>query len=135
MANEADLINSLGMKPVSFTVADGTAIDKGTVLKLTDPRTAIAASAAGDAVAGIAARDKIASDGRTRLAVHVGGIFDMTASGAITVGAPVITSATANHIQAATANESGAEILGYAMETAAANEQIHVRLQPGVCAL
>ena len=51
-----------------YTVADGTGIEKGALLALTDPRTAILASSAAQPLAGIAAREKIANDGRTRLA-------------------------------------------------------------------
>lgn len=112
-----------------FTVADGTGIEKGALLKLTDPRTAIIASAAGDVCCGIAAREKIASDGRTQLSVHRRGDFDMVASGAITVGHPVMAAGVpANTVKAATSAQSGAAIIGYALETAADAEVFQVRL-------
>lgn len=111
-----------------FTVADGTGIEKGTLLKLTDPRTAIKSSGAGDVIAGIAAREKIASDGRTRLAVCRRGDFDMYASGAIPVGVPVISAGHDNYVKEAGSGYSGASIIGYALETASTGELIQVRV-------
>ena len=49
--------------PRRYTVASGVAIPKGTVLAMTDPRTAAAHSASGQAVAGVAAMAKSATDG------------------------------------------------------------------------
>jgi len=134
MVNEAVLRYSEGYSGAiqDFTVADGTAITKGALLALTDPRTAVLASSAAQPIAGIAARDKIASDGRTRLSVIRKGDFDMVASGAITVGSPVCSSTTGslNYVMSAAgvAAASGAAILGYALETASDGETIQVRL-------
>ena len=89
MANEAVIIELLGNggDPVRFTVANATTIEKGTLLKITDPRTAIATSADNDPFAGIAAAEKVASDGATSLAAYTHGIFDLVDSGAgITAG-------------------------------------------------
>lgn len=133
MANEAILRDRL-QDPIDFTVADGTGIEKGTLLKLTDPRTAIVTSATGDVLAGIAAREKIASDGRTRLAVYRKGIFDMLASGAITVGEPVVSdpSITVNAVVTAKGTAySGASILGTALETATNGETFQVDVNIG----
>lgn len=116
--------------PVDFTVADGTGIEKGAILKMTDPRTAIITSANADVCCGVAASEKIASDGRTRLAVYQNGIFDAYASGAITVGQAIISAGVpANQVKAATTTtHSGAAIIGYALETATDQEIIQVRL-------
>jgi hypothetical protein len=137
MANEAIkryAESSQGDVVHDFTVADGTGIEKGAILALTDPNTAVLASATKQPIAGIAAREKIASDGRTRLGLHKKGIFDLTASGAITVGAAVQIADDVgtypNHVMAAEAASagSGAVIIGYALETAAAAEVIQVRV-------
>lgn len=130
MAFEAQIRDRLA-DPIDFTVADGTGIEKGTLLKLTDPRTAIASSAQADAIAGIAAREKVASDGRTRLSVYTKGIFDMYASGAITVGHAVESAGADNHVIAAAATSSGASIVGYALETAADDELFQVFVDIG----
>lgn len=127
MANEA--IPRYGpYEYADFTVADGTGIEKGTLLKLTDPRTAIASSAAGDVMAGIAAREKIASDGRTRLAVCRRGDFDLIASGAVLAGHPVMSAGHHNYVKLLSSGYSGASIIGYALETASDGEVIQVRV-------
>lgn len=134
MANEA-VIREFRENPMDFTVADGTGIEKGVLLKMTDPRTAIISTALGDSLAGIAAREKIASDGRTRLAVYRRGIFDMTCSGAVAVGSSVISYADANYpntIGTAVGKIfSGAAILGTALETGADAEVIQIDLNLG----
>lgn len=136
MANEATpmvLDNSTGLIK-DFTVADGTAIAKGTICKLTDPNTAIISSAAGDVIAGIAATAKEASDGATTLGLWTRGDFKVYASGAIAVGAPLMSAADANYpnyvkTAAGVVTASGAQIIGYAKETAAAGETFMMRLQ------
>ena len=93
MANEATLryANSDGSGNIlqDYTVSGAVAITKGAILKMTDPRTAVLADGDGDVCAGIAARDKVANDGRTRLSVYRQGDFDVIASGAIPIGYPV----------------------------------------------
>lgn len=135
MANEAvkvELTNGTG-NPRSFTCAAGTAITKGALLTLTDPRTVATVSdtpaAAGYICAGIASMDKDSTDTSTRISVWTDGVFDILASGAITAGYPV-KSCGGNRVIAASVNDvtSGA-ILGYALETAADAEVINVRIQ------
>lgn len=117
MANEATLVIET-MLPIPFVVADGTGIEKGTLLKLTDGMVAIATSGGGDMLAGIAAEEKIANDGKTTLGVYTQGIFKMTADAAIVIGAAVMADGTANKIITSSA-KTGAAQLGYALETAA----------------
>ena len=112
-----------------YTVADGTGIEKGTLLKVSDPRTAAASDGEADPCAGVAAREKIASDGRTQLAVYKKGYFQANASGAIIMGAPLISAGEVNQVKAATtADHSGAQIIGYSEETAADGEDVIIRL-------
>lgn len=132
MANEAVIIELLGNggDPIRFTVDDATGIEKGTILKLSDPRTASATSADGDIPIGIAAAEKVANDGSTTIAAYTNGIFDIKDSGSgITVGQRVKI-AGANLIatadDATAANQS--EQLGTALETASASEVIAVRV-------
>ena len=130
MANEAQLRDRLE-NPIDFTVADGTGIEKGTILKLTDPRTAIASTGAADKLAGIAAREKIASDGRTRLAVYRKGIFDLRCSGAVPVGEAVDSLGSYNYIRRAPVSSSGSSILGIALEDGSDAEFIQVFVNVG----
>lgn len=128
MANEAILRVRLD-HPIDMTVADGAGIEKGTVCKLGDPLTAEATGdASGDIFAGIAAREKVANDGRTRLSMFRRGIFDMTVnvSDGVTMGTWVASSG-ANLIRDATEAEVHAgKGIGIALETGSASEVINV---------
>lgn len=133
MANEATLIVETSV-PVNMTVANATGIEKGAILKLTDPNTAIITSAMNDPVAGIAAVEKIASDGVTSLAVYQRGRFKVTLSGSCTAGDSLMTDATANKVVAITAQlrnlASGSNVIGRALETGATGETILMELNP-----
>ena len=132
MANEATQVN-ISDHPSdnpSFTVASGTAISAGTLLKLSDPRTASATSGTGDIFVGVALADKDSDDDATELAVNTKGIWDMTvnAGEGVTLGKYVSTSG-ANLIKNATDAEiSGGQVVGKALETGSANEVIEVAI-------
>lgn len=122
MANEATLWMELDV-PIPFTVADGSGIEKGTVCKLSDPMTAAASSADNDIFAGIAAEEKIASDGRTKLGLYVRGIFKMTAGVAgFTVGKDVVLSGANLVVDYTTLDDEKGYVIGKALETAANGE-------------
>ena len=132
MANEAVIIELLGNKgdPIRYTVADGATIEKGTLMKLSDPRTAAAATADGDIFIGIAAAEKVANDGATTLALLTNGIFDLVDSGAgVTVGQKVKINGT-NTVAIADDDqiENSSEVVGTALETATAAEVFLVRI-------
>ena len=138
MANEWELV---GGDPtvVDFTVASGTAIEQGSVLALTDPRTGAQATISGAIIAGVAATEKSITDGdlSVELGCWVGGgaRFLVTASGAVAVGAPIIHSGTNNLVaQAQTAGntrQSGAQLIGYALEAIADNTTGEIVLSVG----
>ena len=125
MANEATLIYELG-PAIPFTVADGTGIAKGAILKMSDPMTAALSDAQGDIVAGIAATEKIANDGVTKLGVFRTGIFKVTASGSITAGDPL--AAIGNFVYTAATNEE--DLIGTAFETATDGQTLLMELKP-----
>jgi len=130
MANEWTIVNRTE-HPLDYTISDATGIEKGALLALTDSGTAILASASAQVCAGVAAREKVADDGRTQLAVYKKGRFVATASGAIAIGNPIVAGLTGslNFVSAGLgAAHSGAAILGYAEGTAATDEPIQVRL-------
>lgn len=131
MANEAVLFTKIG-QPINFTVSNNTGIEKGAVLQLNDPFTAIAPTSDNAIVAGIAAAEKIANDGHTKLAVFRSGIFKMTLSGSATAGDPVGTINATNKVgsNATTLNFSGSQILGIALESGTNGETILVDLKP-----
>ena len=130
MANEAILRDRID-EPLNFTVSDSTAVVKGSLMKLTDPRTAIISSASADPIAGIAAHDKVASDGITSIGVFRRGIFDMVASGAVPVGSAVQSAGVLNEVKVAALTSSGATIVGYALETASDVEVFQVFVDVG----
>lgn len=133
MAREAvkvDLTNSTGHIK-RYTCSDSVAITKGTLLALSDPRTAAAQATANQPIAGIAAEAKEASDGKTSIGVWTDGVFEMYASGSITAGNPVVSGNPANYVQLAGTQyaSSGACIIGWALEDATTAEVINVRLR------
>ena len=118
--------------PIAFSVADASAIEKGDTCKLADPMTVTASTDSEDVIAGIAAEEKIANDGKTKIAVYRRGIFKMTAKAAFTCGDALSSSADANKVQAATKTSIGCKTLGLALETSAGDtETVLVELNVG----
>jgi hypothetical protein len=132
MANEAVLMVETHL-PIQFTVADGVGIEKGAILKMTDPMTAALSDGDGDVIAGIAAEEKIASDGNTTLAVYRGGIFKVLAGAAITVGAALDTHSSTGAVnEVAPAPVNGENVLGISLETASDTHTLLMELRPTV---
>lgn len=127
MANEHTLIFETST-PIPFTVADGTGIEKGALLKITDPMTAIIVSGAVDSIAGVAAGEKIANDGVTKIPVYRHGIFKATLSGSCVVGDALVNDVVPNMVKTASGltelQLSGSKILGIALETGSTGETI-----------
>lgn len=122
MANEAVLLFELSI-PVPFTCADATGIEKGTLLKLADPFTVLAATADNDLFIGVAAEEKIASDGKTTIPVYLTGIFRMKDSGSgVTVGTDVVVKGTNTIGTYTTLDDEKGYVVGKALETAAASD-------------
>jgi hypothetical protein len=118
--------------PIPMTVADGTGIEKGSILKMTDPNTAVLADGDTDIVAGIAVEEKIANDGKTKLAVYKRGIFRGFAGAAgVTVGAAIITDvATGAANELVNADVNSENIVGRALETATDTQSFLFELNP-----
>ena len=131
MALETVLIHELE-PPVPFTCADGTGITKGALLILTDPKTVATTTGDTDAIIGIAAADKIANDGVTKIPVYLRGIFKGLAGAAGTTAGQAIISdtgtGTANELVNADVNSE--HIVGRALETAADTESFLFLLDP-----
>lgn len=129
MANEAVLVYETEL-PIPMTCADGAGIEKGTVLKLSDPRTVAASSADNDVFGGIAAEEKIASDGKTTIPVYFGGIFKMKDSGSgVTVGQDVVIKGANTVGTYTTLDDEKGYVVGKALETAAASDTFLVLLK------
>ena len=117
---------------VPFTVANGTGIEKGTLLEIQDPATAIKNSGATKDIIGVAAEEKIASDGTTKIGVYMRGIFIARAGGTITVGDTVGGENATNELIKATTSVVDAQCCGTALETAADGEDFLVLINVGV---
>jgi len=135
MANEHTLVLQKSL-PVALTVADGTGINKGTLLKMADPRTASAATALNDIVAGISATEKIASDGRVSVAViqGPGDEFTVKVCGNVTAGDPIgVSTGEGNNVRsiAAIPNLSPHKRLGWALNTVTNGQTLRYKLDMG----
>lgn len=118
--------------PVPFTCANGTGIEKGALLKLSDPATVATATGDTDAIIGIAAEEKIASDGKTKIGVYMRGVFKGFAGAAGTVAGKAIISdvATGAPNEMVVADINSENVIGIALETAADTESFQFYLNP-----
>ena len=134
MANEITIIELLGNQgdPISYTCAEGTTIEKGTLLELEDPRTCKKVSGAGVVLAGVAAMEKVAGDGSTTISVLTNFIGEMkiSAGGTTVLGSGVRSAGADNTVTVATTldNETGKSI-GRSLETGANAELVSVKVQ------
>ena len=132
MANEAVIISLTGQpkgRPISFTVADSHAVEKGALMGLFDPMTCSGTLLAdkGVAFAGIAATEKVASDGQVKLGLWTEGIFDLVADAdGITVGHTAALSGTNQVFTAVAGSLLDGKVVGRALETGSASEAIAV---------
>ena len=131
MANEVTLIFETE-SPIPMTCADGVGIEKGAILKMGDLMTVALADGDGDIVAGIAAEEKIASDGKTKIGVYRAGIFKGYAGTAgVTVGLAIDTDAsTSDSNELANAPVTTGNYVGIAFETATSAESFLFELRP-----
>ena len=139
MANEATKVELFGDHnsgdPVRYTCASGVAIAKGTLLKLSTPRTASISTIDGDVFAGIAAMAKASDDLSTSISAWTNGIFNIVASEAIVAGQKVYTAATSDNKviptnpTLTTKAASEAILVGTALTSGAAGERINVRIK------
>lgn len=136
MAREAVKRDTKILTSKRYTCATSTGIAKGTYLKNADPATASASTGTGDGFAGFAHADvnkatDTAFNTETSVTADKGGIYELVASGAITVNAYVKTAAPGNYVMQALDADVTASIailVGIARETAADAETINVEV-------
>jgi len=118
--------------PIPFTCADGAGIEKGAILMMSDLMTAATTTGDGDVIAGIAAEEKIASDGKVKIGVYRSGIFKGYAgAGGVTVGLAIDTdtgTGTANELVDAPVTTGN--FVGIAFETATDGQTFLFELNP-----
>lgn len=130
MANEAVQVEG-PYEIHDFTVAngsDGSDTLKGTLGKLSTPRT-VAASSAADVFAGIYSVDKKGGNGKTEIGLWTTGTFVLKNSGVEITAGKMVSLSGANLIKAATAGEllTGAAF-GKALQTIAASGTGEVKI-------
>ena len=127
---------------LDFTVADGTAISKGSLMFLSGTRTAINLGPAtggvdglgNNAFVGILESDKEANDGQTEMGCIQEGIFDVSCA----LGNPPgegqmvsVSGADTVRLMPIGIQTSGGSIVGQSLETATGNTQVEIRITPG----
>lgn len=136
MAREAILRDGYPLVSRRYTCETATGIPKGTYLKATDPFTASASTGTADLFVGFAHADVNKStdtsfNTETSVTADKGQIYELTSSGNITAGDYVVTAAPGNYVMKATAAQVASTqrvIVGVALETATAEEQINVEV-------
>ena len=120
--------------PVPMICVDGTGIEKGTLLSLADGMIVAASAGDADVIAGVAAEEKIANDGKTKIGVYMRGIFKATCGGTCTAGVGLMSYSStgdANDVINGTNAAVGYKCLGTALDTGTDGETILVELMPG----
>jgi len=131
MALETTLVFETSL-PIPFTCADGVGIEKGSLLTLSDPMTVATTTGDTDAIIGIAAEEKIASDGKVKIGVYMSGIFKGYAGAAgVTAGMAIISdTATGAANELVVADVNSEHIVGMAFETATDGQTFAFQLNP-----
>ena len=138
MAREAIQRDNTILVSRRYTCATSTGIAKGTFLKNADAHTASASTGTGDPFVGFAHADVNKStdtnfNTETSVTADKGGMYELTASGAITCDTYVKTAAPGNYVMQCTVADmtaSTAIVVGIARETASDGEQINVEVLP-----
>jgi hypothetical protein len=136
MAREAILRDTKPLVSRRYTCATSTGIKKGTFLKLSADQTAAASVGTGDIFIGFAHADvnmstDTAFNTETSITADKGQMYELVASGAITIGAYVKTAAPGNYVMQCTDADMTASIaivVGRANETASDGETINVEV-------
>lgn len=136
MTNELTKVELFGANrdgsPINYVVGSSAIIAKGTLLGLVDPRTVEVAATAGMVIAGVAAEGHSGKDYSTTMSVWTQGIFNMIASGSITIGAPIMSAAITAWPNTGSVTipteSSGAQVIGYANEAVASSASFQVRI-------
>lgn len=138
MANEADVRRGLTRDVEYWTVADATAIPKGTLMVTTNAnRVAIAHSGGMPCCPiGYTIEEKEALDGKTEIGIQISGLCEAyVTTAAVVAGDLLIPDTTANRLIAAVGSAAGAisgqflrAIIGMAMDSQAAAGYMTVKL-------
>ena len=115
--------------PINFTCSTDVTIEKGAIVKMTNPMTAVLADADNGIVAGIVQSEKLAAETtQNSVSVFRGGVFRVTVSGTVSVGDPVKISKVANRVAKTLINDEN--ILGIMLEDATNGQTKLMELRP-----
>jgi hypothetical protein len=135
MANEAvitDLLGNNGDK-ISYTIADASAVEKGSLMVLTDPRTCIIHANVDTPFCGILDSEKKLSDGKTQVTLVTNCIAKLvvkTGGTSVTIGDTVALSSEVNAVElAATLDDEKGWTVGKALENADSGETFLCRVK------
>lgn len=136
MTNEVSIVELYGPNnngdPRRYTIADATAVSKGTLLQLNDNRTVVATTGASTAFAGVAAEEHKPNLGITSISALTDCVVSGVASGGLTAGWAVAGDNNNNFVSAALVVGSpliyGAGTLGYVLNTATNGQTAYVRI-------
>ena len=131
MTDEAVIVELFnGGRPIRYTVQDAVAIPKGSLLEMDADRRVIVATNANAPFVGIAAFEKVASDGSLTVSAYTDGLFDIKSdSGTDIRGSVMALSAATNIVETgAAADLLNGSAVGYYLEagTNAGTEVIRV---------
>lgn len=119
-------------KPIMMVCDEATGIAKGQCLKLTDNMVVIATSAGDDEFGGVAAAEKIASDGNTKIPVYRRGYFLVEAgTTGVSVGKPVKIEANNEFTDTGADESDSGYVWGKALETATDGQLFFIDLGSG----
>ena len=126
MANEATKVELFGHNSagdvISGTISSSVAVPKGTLMVLSaSPRTIAAHSAKDEVFVGVASAEKDVLDTSTTLGCYQNGVFDFACSGAVTDGAKLALSDTANRVIASAALTDMTKYVGMALADSSAS--------------
>ena len=128
MANEAVLKIETHI-PINYTCSTLVTIEKGAIVKLTTPMTAVLSDGNNDIVAGIVQSEKLAAETtQDSVAVYRGGVFRVTVSGSVSAGEAVVTHGNANVVVLATTGQEN--ILGTMLEDGTEGQTKLMELHP-----
>ena len=128
MANEAVLKIETHI-PINFTCSTTVTIEKGAIVKMTDPMTAVLSDGANDIVAGIVQSEKLAADTtQNSVAIFRGRVFRVTVSSSVSAGDPVVTQGNPNVVILASTNNEN--ILGVMLEDGTEGQTKLMELRP-----
>jgi hypothetical protein len=128
MTNEAVLVQERSL-PISYKCSSTTGIEKGAILKNTDPMTASLSDGDNDIVAGIA-QSEVLSTNSGYVPVYRDGIFRVKLSGSVDAGDPVMTAAGTDSNTVVKATTNAENILGIMLEDGTDGQSKLMELRP-----